>query len=123
MARLARVTPMVPVADMDAAVAFYTDVLGFDCPMRTAQHCYVQRDDIALRLIAPGPDKDLDHPNAQMHCYVDVTDIDTLFAEWEPRLRAHPTARFTHPQDKPWGMRQFDLLPGGCLQLSFGQPV
>lgn len=123
MARLKQITPMVPVSDIDTAVAFYTGVLGFDCPFRVEGHAYVQRDTIALRLINPGPDKDLDHPNAQMHCYVDVADIDTLFAEWAPKLAAHPTARVTEPQDKPWGMRQFDLPPGGCLQLSFGQPV
>ena len=123
MPRLTQITPKVPVSDIAASAAFFVDVLGFTCPFHVEGHAYVQRDEVALRLIAPGPDKTLDHPNEQIHCYINVTDIDALFAEWEPALIAHPTARVTRPEDKPWGMRQFDLLSGGCLQLSFGQPL
>ena len=39
-----QVTPFMHVADLDATVAFFTDLLGFDVPFRMPGYAYVERE-------------------------------------------------------------------------------
>ena len=75
--RIADITPVVPVSDLDAAVVFFRDVLGFEVGHRFPGFAYVSRDGCGLRLIAlDGPGVNMDDPARQMAVYIDVVEID-----------------------------------------------
>lgn len=123
MPELLRVTPFLLVADMDRALRFYVDVLGFEARVRSADYAFVIRDAAALRLIPPGPGVDLSDPARQIHCYIDVRDVDALHAECAPRLAGLPKGRVRPPFDTAYGQREFHVIDEDVTLLSFGQPI
>ena len=51
MATLSRIAPEIPVADVDQAIAYYTQKLGFELAMEMAhEYAIVERDGIAIHL-------------------------------------------------------------------------
>jgi len=123
MANLKSITPFVPVTDMEKSVDFYQRVLGFKARIKTEFYSYVERDSIALRLIRAGADKDMSHPDSQVHCYVDVSDLDNLYAELEPELTKLPQGRVRAPFDTDYGQREFHVIDPDVLLISFGEPI
>ena len=51
MANLYRITPFMHVPDIDAAITFFTEILGFTCRFRQGTYAYVQREVAAFRLL------------------------------------------------------------------------
>jgi catechol 2,3-dioxygenase-like lactoylglutathione lyase family enzyme len=74
------------VDDVDAAVAFYTELLGFELVMRPApQFAMLARGDLRLLLNAPtGPDGRVPEPGGWNRFQLEVSDLDAEVA----RLRA-----------------------------------
>ncbi len=118
--RVADITPVVPVSDLDEAVGFFGDTLGFEIGHRFPGFAYVSRDGCGLRLIAAnGPGVNMDDPARQMGVYVDVVDLDALYASMKAVL---PPDRVRPPFDQPYGQREFHVYYEG-LQLIFGETV
>src|SRR5688572_3191286 len=46
-----QVTPFMHVADVDAAVAFFSELLGFAVPFRMPGYAYVEREGCGLRIL------------------------------------------------------------------------
>ena len=116
--RVADITPVVPVSDLDAAVVFFRDTLGFEIGHRFDGFAYVSRDGRGLRLIAAdGPGVNMDDPARQMGVYVDVVELDALYASMEAALS---TVDVRPPFDQPYGQREFHVYYEG-LQLIFGE--
>lgn len=56
-----------------------------------------------------------------MTVYVDMNDIDGLYASLKPRLDTLPAGDVDPPRDKPWKQREFMVrLPDGDW-IAFGQ--
>ncbi len=121
MKQLRYITPFLRVPDIDAAVDFFTDMLGFQISIRAGQYALVYRDDVAFRLI----EDELLPPrgNGRYTSYVDVDDADALFAELKPRLDLLPPGHVTALCDQPYGQREFAVLgPDGDF-IGFGSPL
>jgi catechol 2,3-dioxygenase-like lactoylglutathione lyase family enzyme len=118
-----QVTPFLHVPDIEAAVAFFRDILGFAVPYRMSGYAYVERDGIAVRMLGE-PGRALPgYGETRMTMYIDVRDVDALFRELEPRLRTLPEGHWWPPGDKSWHQRELHVkLPDGHW-LAFGQPV
>ena len=107
------------VSDIAASLAYYRDVLGFEvtfeygAPLSYACLC---RDGIALHLLAAARTKRL--PGQGGLC-IFVQDVDRIYAELTGR-GARPINR---PEDRDYGMRDFDIVDADGNQLTFGMGI
>src|SRR4051812_45131505 len=92
-------TPILRVADLDASLAYYTDVLGFTLDWRDRIFAQVARGQSAL-MISQG-----NQGHAGTWVYVGVSDADALLTEIQPRgaIVRHP------PTNYPWGARELHV--------------
>jgi catechol 2,3-dioxygenase-like lactoylglutathione lyase family enzyme len=116
-----QITPFFGVSQLDRAVAFYRDVLGFAIRSPGSGHAYAERERVGLRLLALEADPPF--PPGRSHADVDVADADALFAGWEPAWRALPTERWGPPRDHAYGQREFRVRDPDGNRLTFGQGV
>jgi hypothetical protein len=139
-AGLRSAAPIFPVHDLGAAEAFY-GLLGFRTRRHDDAYGYAERDAVRLHLRLS---RELDPFANPTSVYVDTADPDALHAEWLPHdlwlvqvitpelhveararwARGEPVGRMNpRVEDKPWGVRQFDLLDLDNNQLRFGRPL
>jgi catechol 2,3-dioxygenase-like lactoylglutathione lyase family enzyme len=108
--RFEHATPILRVADFDASVAYYVEVLGFRLAWRAGAFGCVKRGEAALML----------SEGAQGHVgswiYVGVSDADALHIELLGR-----GARIRHaPTNFPWGSRELHVFDPDGNVLRFG---
>jgi catechol 2,3-dioxygenase-like lactoylglutathione lyase family enzyme len=112
------------VDDVDAALAFYTELLGFEVVMRPAPpFAMLKRDDLRLLLSAPGggpgggaamPDGRLPEPGGWNRFQLEVADLDA-----EVRRLRDGGATFRNEVVEGVGGRQIlvDDPAGNCVEL------
>ncbi|WP_426164647.1 glyoxalase superfamily protein [Sandarakinorhabdus sp. DWP1-3-1] len=115
--RFGRIAAGIGVADMERAVAFYTDVLGFAPVFRNGDpviFAIMERDAAELHLLlAPG----YRGPAFNVaHLFVD--DVDALHA----RCVAHDVPIVKAIADKDYGMRAFVIEDPDGNRIDIGQP-
>jgi uncharacterized glyoxalase superfamily protein PhnB len=108
--------PEVPVADVDKAIGYYVQTLGFDHDWGDGQGgiAGISRGD--CRLFLTGPDFRQSHGNQSPILFWlnlnSKAEVDNLFAEW----RAAEAKIVSEPEDKPWKLREFTAAdPDGNL--------
>ncbi len=100
-------TPILPVVDMDATVAFY-EAAGFEVRQYDGGYAFVTVDDESV-FDLDKVDKPVSAASNGAGCYLIVSDVD----EWHRRL-ATLDLPVTSLADQPWGMREFALTdPNG----------
>lgn len=123
MGQFIQVTPFMHVPDIDAAVAFIVDTLGFDLVVRFADYAYVEREGCGVRLRENQGDDGAPPGNRRFAYYFDVRDVDALYAELKPRLDALPSGDVHGPADKSYGQRELLVrAPDGNL-IAFGAAI
>ena len=122
MPNFIQITPFLHVPDLERAVAFFTD-LGFEVQLRTADYAYVEREVVGIRILqASGSDNGPKGDRRFAH-YIDVRDVDGLFAELKPKLDALPKGDVYGPVNQAYGQRELLVVaPDGDL-LVFGQAI
>jgi catechol 2,3-dioxygenase-like lactoylglutathione lyase family enzyme len=123
MANCLQVTPFMHVENLEKAVAFFTDILGFQLGFRVDNYAYLRREAVAFRLLeACGPEAP-PPGNRRYAYYIDVRDVDALHAELKPKLDTLPPGDVAGPLDQPYEQREFTVLaPDGNL-IAFGQDI
>ena len=118
-----QITPFLHVPDLERAIEFFTGALAFEVLYRESNYAYLEFGSAGLRMLEePGRRLCLDG-KARMTVYVDVPDVDALYAQLLPRLTLLPSADVEPPIDKSWKQREFQVrLPDGDW-LAFGQPA
>ena len=116
MARLARIAPELPSVDLNKAVAYYEQKLGFKVALRLPRNEYaiVERDGVAIHLFAVSGSK----TSAAVGIHLFTSDLDQLYIELE-RSGAAITQRI---ERKPWGNRDFRVRDEFGNQLKFTEP-
>lgn len=106
-------TPILPVGDFDAAVAFY-EAAGFDVRLyEGGGFAFVSlHDEDVFNL---GLAENFDPLANRAGCYLTVADVQ----EWHTRLTA-ADATVTAIEAMPWGMREFTLTDPDGNHLRFG---
>ena len=123
MANILQVTPFMLVPDIESAVAFMTDVLGFRVDFRMSDYAYVSREGAGLRLLQEGPGNPFQPGTRRFAYYFDCRDVDALYEELKPKLDSLPDGDVHGPADKPYGQRELLVLaPDGNL-IAFGQSI
>ena len=118
-----RITPFIHVDDVDEALAFFNGLLGFETCYRQSDYAYVEREGVAIRIMANKGEDGAPPGNRRFAYYVDVRDVDALHAELGPKLDSLPRGDVHGPADKPYGQRELAIVaPDGNL-IVFGQPI
>jgi catechol 2,3-dioxygenase-like lactoylglutathione lyase family enzyme len=118
-----QVTPFLYVADLEAALKFFTDVLGFEVQFHDGKNfAYVHRETVGFR-IWQRPAAEVPVGARRFAHYIDVRDVDALYAELKPRLDLLPEGDVHGPADKNYGQRELLVVgPDGDL-IAFGQAM
>jgi len=111
------------VEDLEKALAFFVDLLDFEVQLRASDYAYVQRETAGFRILQL-TGKDAAPPGTRRFAYyIDVHDVDRLYAGLKPKLDLLPAGDVHGPADKPYGQRELLLLaPDGNL-LVFGHAI
>jgi catechol 2,3-dioxygenase-like lactoylglutathione lyase family enzyme len=118
-----QITPFMHVQDLERALTFFNDILGFATQWRMANYAYVHRETTGFRILEQkGPDG-APPGNRRFAYYIDVRDVDQLYAELKPKLDTLPEGDVHGPADKPYWQRELLVLaPDGNL-IAFGQAI
>ena len=108
--------PMLASLNEEASVKFYTEKLGFTFHSSWDGYLIFSRDGVFIHM---WPTKDPEHPKVT-GCYVNVTEVDKLYAELKEKGIVHPNGDLT---DMPWGMRQFSILDNDGNIIHFGEDI
>jgi catechol 2,3-dioxygenase-like lactoylglutathione lyase family enzyme len=105
--------PIIGTRDIDRAIAFYTEQLGFalafDDPNRPRNYVGFRRDAVELHMQFQFEDE-----MGTIRLRFVVEDPDALFAEYKARGVACNELR-----DTPWGTREFDMFDLDRNALTF----
>ncbi|MFO0411565.1 MAG: bleomycin resistance protein [bacterium] len=122
MTQFEQVTPFLHVPDLQKALDFFTDILGFTVPYRQDGYAYIHRETVGFRLLEAEEDQAA-AGRRRFSYYIDVRDVDALYAELKAKLDTLPPGDVHGPADKPYGQRELLVLaPDGEL-IVFGMEV
>ena len=121
MSNTIHITPFMHVGDLQAALDFFTDVVGFEVLFRSPDYAYIEREGAGIRIL------EADEPPppgcGAFRYYIDVRDLDAVHAELKPKLDALPAGHVHGPVDQGYGQRELLILaPDGDL-LVFGAAI
>ena len=126
MTNFIQITPFLNARDMDGAVRFFVEILGFQAHVHSADFSYVQRETAAVRIMKASPDtpeEKYEVGSRTFLMYIDVRDVAAVVAEVRPKLLAAGMSGGQGPKDQTWGQREFWVpVPEGGLIL-FGQKI
>jgi len=123
MSNFIQVTPFMHVEDIERALAFFTGILGFETRFRAANYAYVHRETTGFRILEQTGADGAPPGNRRFAYYIDVRDVDGLYAELKPMLDTLPKGDVYGPVDQSYGQRELLVLaPDGNL-LAFGQAI
>ena len=123
MSNFIQITPFMHVPDIDAALAFFEQVLGFRATFRSDGYAYVEREGAGIRMLQNQGSDGAPPGNRRFCYYVDVRDVDGLYAELKPKLDTLPKGDVHGPADKPYRQRELLVVaPDGNL-IAFGQAI
>jgi catechol 2,3-dioxygenase-like lactoylglutathione lyase family enzyme len=109
------VTPRLPVSDMGVALSFYCDKLGFQIGWRWGNpvtHVNVCRDSVSLDLMLTPAGR-----RGPAMAYIQLAGVDAYFAELKER-----EVDVGEPENRPYGMRDFEVVDPNGNRLAFGEP-
>jgi hypothetical protein len=99
------------------------ETLAFEALFRAANYAYAQREKVGSRLLEQKGEDGAPPGNRRFAYYIDVHDVDLLYAELKPKLDALPKGDVYGPVDQSYGQRELLVLaPDGNL-IAFGQAV
>jgi uncharacterized glyoxalase superfamily protein PhnB len=122
--------PILRVRDVRAAVAYYREKLGFECPEESiaeglgdegAIYAIARRQGAAIHLGRARSDWEIDPgrlPNA-LGAYVYVPDVERVFEE----LSERGADVVQEPRTAPWGFREVIVRDLDGYHLTFGSPA
>ncbi len=125
MAEFTGISPVLLVADLDRAVAFYRDRLGFECQVFGDPPDFATADrDAATILLAAADDSERLVPHWQIvhnmwNAYIRVDDADAVYAEVQDRGAEIDYTIY----DAPHGFREFGVQDPDGHDIAFGQPL
>jgi catechol 2,3-dioxygenase-like lactoylglutathione lyase family enzyme len=123
MANFIQVTPFMTVSELEGAVRFFTEILGFEVLLRFDDYAYVEREEVGFRILGVRGPEGAPPGNRRFAYYIDVRDVDLVYAELKLKLDLLPKGDVYGPVNQSYGQRELLVLaPDGNL-LAFGQKI
>lgn len=113
---LQKAIPILASLNAEETIKFYTEKLGFTLHNNWDGYLIFSKDNIEVHL---WPTNDEQVPK-NTGCYVHVTNVDDLYAEYKAQGVVHPNGTL---KDMPWQMRQFSILDNSGNIIHFGQDL
>ena len=121
MPRMLSSRSVLAVRDLRISTRFYVDTLGFQRdPIEAEGWSFLSRDGFRVMLgecVNETPASELG--NHSYFAYVTVEGVDQLYEE----LRSRRAPKMSMPEDKPWGLREFDLQTPDGHRIVFGETI
>jgi uncharacterized glyoxalase superfamily protein PhnB len=116
MAKLERIAPELPSANLESSLTYYEKKLGFKIALRLPgnEYAIVERDDVAIHLFADGASKP-----SSVGVHIFTSDLDQLFSE----LQASGATISQRIEQKHWGNRDFRVRDDFGNELKFTEPL
>jgi catechol 2,3-dioxygenase-like lactoylglutathione lyase family enzyme len=108
--------PILASLNEEETVKFYTEKLGFIFHSNWDGYLIFSRDGVNIHLW-PCDNEDIAKSTG---CYVNVTEVDKLYAEYKAFSLIHPNGDL---QEMPWKMKQFSILDNNGNLIHFGEPM
>jgi catechol 2,3-dioxygenase-like lactoylglutathione lyase family enzyme len=123
MSNFIQVTPFMHVEDIEKALAFFNEILGFKTLVRHDNYAYLHRETVGFRILEQRGADGAPPGNRRFAYYIDVHDVDQLYAELKPKLDTLPQGDVFGPVNQPYGQRELLVLaPDGNL-IAFGHAL
>jgi len=123
MSNFIQVTPFLHVDDVDRALTFFTEILGFKTLHRHSNYAYIHRETVGFRILENRGNDGAPPGNRRFAYYIDVRNVDELYTELKPKLDTLPKADVYGPVNQEYGQRELLVLaPDGNL-IAFGQAI
>lgn len=122
MSNFLQITPFMHVKELEPALKFFTEILGFKVAFRSQSpgYAYIEREGCAFRILEAD---EATYGSREYAYYIDLRDVDALHAELRPKLDTLPKGDVLGPIDQPYGNRELIVrVPDGNL-LVFGQAM
>ncbi|WP_240409014.1 VOC family protein [Flavobacterium psychrotrophum] len=111
-------TPMFWTREVKETVAFYTEVLGFECAVQEDYWAVLVRDEIEVMLSLPNPNLPFEEPTFTGSFYINTTEVDKLWDQVKDKCNiCYEIDNFEY------GMREFAIYDNNNYILQFGQPI
>ena len=124
MNNILQITPFMYADDLEEAVRFFRDLLGFTTVVHADGYAYLEREGAAVRIMQNGPEYMGQRPIGKPYrYYMDVRDVDALHAELLPKLSLLPTDDVYGPVDQDYGKRELMILAPDGGVVVFGQEI
>ncbi len=114
-ATMNRVVAVLPAADIQAAITFYTE-LGFTATFTVGDYAGVVRDGVELHLFGCTEK----HIAEWTSCRIAVGGIESLYDDYAAKKVVHPNGTLTV---KPWGTKEFAILDPSGVCITFFEPA
>jgi catechol 2,3-dioxygenase-like lactoylglutathione lyase family enzyme len=105
--------PVLHVPDVQAAVGYYRDVLGFVVDFGDDNYAVVWRDNSAIHFVKG------DRSPSGVHLFQWVRDVDACYRE----IKQRGAAIAQEPADRPYGIRDFNVRDRNGITIIFGQDI
>jgi predicted enzyme related to lactoylglutathione lyase len=125
MATLTGISPVLLVSDLDRAVDYFRDQLGFECEVYGDPPNFASASrDAATILLALTADAERIVPNWKIvdniwNAYIRVDDVEAVYAEVQERGAGIDYTIY----DAPHGFREFGVQDPDGHDIAFGQPL
>ncbi len=121
-AEIRQITPFMHVSTLEPALRFLTEIIGFDIVYRQPGYAYLQLGPAGLRVLESEEGAAIKGSRGFRY-YLDVADVDTVYAALKPKLAALPPGDVVGPVDQSYRQRELIILaPDGDL-IVFGSPI
>ncbi len=116
--KLTRLVPMLWTKDLEGSIAFYKEVLGFECLNRADGWASLKKDDVELMLSLPNAHEPLDKIQFTGSFYFHPDKVAELWQQLEGKVTV------VYPlEDFDYGMREFAIRDNNGYILQFGQEI
>lgn len=119
-----QITPFMYADDLEEAVRFFCDLLGFHPVVHVPGYAYLERENAAVRIMQNTPECTVPRPPGRpFRYYMDVRDLDAIYAELKPKLDQLPPDHVYGPVSQPYHQRELMILAPDGGVVVFGQPI
>lgn len=118
--KLHALTPMLNTWDLKASIAFYTEILGFECENFSEERGWasLKRDKVVIMFARPNEHMGHTAPMLTGSLYIKTDDVDSYWKKVKDKTRVcYPI------EDFEYGMREFAIFDNNGYLLQFGQSL
>ncbi|MBA3878218.1 MAG: glyoxalase/bleomycin resistance/extradiol dioxygenase family protein [Sphingobium sp.] len=118
-----QITPFMHVAELEPALKFFVDILGFAVEFQQPGYAYVALEGAGIRILENRDPNERGVPHRGFAYYVDVRDLARIHEAIGPQLATLPPGDVMGPIDQPYRQRELMIRAPDGNVIVFGQAI